>query len=111
MRKKSNLMPLLLMAAGSLLILGSIAFLVAPGVFRQQATPTAALAVDSLEGVPRVSLDDALAAHQSGSAVFLDVRDAQAYESRRIAGAISMPIEQIPDRITELDPQAWIIPY
>ena len=111
MKKQSKLAPLLLMAAGSLLVLGAVAFLVAPGLFVEQATPTAVSVVDPLASVPRVSLEDALAAHQAGQAVFLDVRDVEAFNSRHIGGAISMPIEQVADRFGELDPQAWIIPY
>jgi hypothetical protein len=111
MRKKKNPVPLILMAAGSLLFLGAIVSLVVPGIFTPQATPTPLPAADSVESVPRISLEDALAAYQAGSALFLDVRDAQSYASRHVPGALSIPIEQLPDRIAELDPQTWIITY
>jgi uncharacterized ion transporter superfamily protein YfcC len=111
MANKSKTMPLILMAAGSLLILGAIAFLVAPSIFAGQAPATAVPVVDSLADVPRVSLEDALAAYQAGSAIFVDVRDTQAFDSRHISGSISIPIEELPDRLAELDSQAWIIPY
>src|SRR5512138_1543933 len=39
--------------------------------------------------VPRVSVDDAVAAIQSGEAIVLDVRSAEAYQASHIPGALS----------------------
>lgn len=61
--------------------------------------------------VPRVSLVDAKAAYDQGSAVFLDVRGTSDYLAEHITGAISIPETQIESRINELNPQDWIITY
>jgi 3-mercaptopyruvate sulfurtransferase SseA len=63
--------------------------------------------------VPRVSLEQARAALDDGTAVFVDVRSAEAYSASHIAGAINIPLNEI-----EADPTAltlakdqWIITY
>jgi rhodanese-related sulfurtransferase len=66
---------------------------------------------DTYASIPRVSLADARAALESGSAVFLDVRDVDSYAQGHIQGAISMPLDELPERMNELDPSAWIITY
>ena len=63
--------------------------------------------------VPRVPLDDAVAAIQSGEAVVVDVRSAQAYQASHIPGALSIPLADIetnPSGIN-LDKDKWIITY
>ena len=49
--------------------------------------------------VPRVSLADAKAAYDQGTAVFLDVRGTSDYETEHITGAISIPEMQIESRL------------
>ena len=61
--------------------------------------------------VPRVSLADAKAAYDQGTAVFLDVRGTSDYLAEHITSAISIPETQIESRINELNPQDWIITY
>lgn len=63
--------------------------------------------------VPRVSLEETLAAIQSGKAVVVDVRSAEAYAASHIAGAISIPLSEIETNPTglELDKDQWIITY
>ncbi len=61
--------------------------------------------------VPRVSLADAKAAFDAGNAVFVDVRSASDYASEHISGALSIPESEMPTRLTELNPQDWIITY
>ena len=63
--------------------------------------------------VPRVSLEDAVAAIESGEAVVLDVRSAQEYQASHIPGALSIPLAQIeadPNGLN-LDKDQWIITY
>jgi 3-mercaptopyruvate sulfurtransferase SseA len=66
---------------------------------------------DPLPKIERVSLQDAKAAFDNGSAVFVDVRDAQSYASEHLKGAKSIPLGDIPTRLGELDKNAWIITY
>jgi 3-mercaptopyruvate sulfurtransferase SseA len=63
--------------------------------------------------VPRVSLEDAVAAIEGGEAVVLDVRSAQEYQASHIPGALSIPLAQIeadPNGLN-LDKDQWIITY
>jgi predicted sulfurtransferase len=63
--------------------------------------------------VPRVSLEQAKVALEDGTAVFVDVRSAEAYAVSHIAGAINIPVNEIeadPTALT-LDRDQWIITY
>jgi len=63
--------------------------------------------------VPRVSIEDTLAAIESGEAVVVDVRSAAAYEESHIAGAISIPLDVIQTNPQDigLEKDQWIITY
>jgi len=74
------------------------------------ATPAANADIPYPE-IARVSIQDARAALESGEAVLLDVRSADAFTGRHIAGAVNIPLTQLDGRISELDPNQWIIPY
>lgn len=43
--------------------------------------------------------------------LFLDVRTAEAFQSGHIPGAINIPLAELESRISELDPNQWIITY
>jgi hypothetical protein len=63
--------------------------------------------------VERIPLEVALTAMQSGAAVIVDVRSAEAYAESHIQGAISIPLAEIeinPTGLT-LDKEQWIITY
>lgn len=104
---RKSIFPWILVSGGVLLILAGLAW-----VFLSQKTapvgiPTPATA----EQVERVSLMDAKAAFDAGSAVFLDVRDDSSYAISHIPGAVLIPITDLPTRVAELNPSTWIIPY
>lgn len=61
--------------------------------------------------VERITLEEAKRAFDEGSAVFLDVRPASAYASSHIQGALNIPVNELPQRINELDPSRLIITY
>ena len=63
--------------------------------------------------VPRVSLEQALTAHSSGAAIFVDVRSQQSYELSHIPGAVNIPLGEFETNITNIDleKEAWIITY
>ena len=63
--------------------------------------------------VPRVSLEAAKAALDSGAAILVDVRSPSAFEASHIAGAISVPLGQIERELTQvpLEKDQWIITY
>jgi 3-mercaptopyruvate sulfurtransferase SseA len=79
---------------------------------RSQPTTT----VGNSAGIPypeveRIALEDAKRAYDEGSAVFLDVRPASAYAASHIPGALNIPVNELPQRINELDPSRLIITY
>jgi len=63
--------------------------------------------------VPRVPVDQAKAALDSGTAIIVDVRSADAYAANHIKGAISIPLAEIENNWTglNLDKNRWIITY
>jgi predicted sulfurtransferase len=79
-----------------------------------KASPEAAAALPLTEAeVPRVSVEDAKAALDSGEAVIVDVRSDAAYEASHVAGAINIQLgefETNPAGI-ELEKDQWIITY
>lgn len=63
--------------------------------------------------VPRTSAEEAKAAFESGEAIIVDVRSVEAYAEVHIAGAISIPLGEFENNITNipLDKDQWIITY
>jgi 3-mercaptopyruvate sulfurtransferase SseA len=61
--------------------------------------------------IKRVSIQDAKAAYDIGNAVFLDVRGVQYYDQAHIKGALSIPEDELPQRLDELQKSDWIITY
>jgi len=113
---RQNIMPLVTIGVGLALIILAGAWLLfnsgtlgggptAPG------TTTNGSADIPYPEVVRVSPGDAKAAYDLGTAVFVDVRSAQVYEQSHIATAINIPLEELPARIGELNPEDWIITY
>jgi hypothetical protein len=102
-----------MIAVGALLILGAGVWYLAAGDLLALQTPAepGGVGEDPEAAIPRISLADAKAAHELGSAVFLDVRDANAYAQSHIKGAILIPLDELPDRVNELNPSDWIITY
>ena len=63
------------------------------------------------DNVPRVSIDEAKAAVDAGKAIIVDVRDAMAYKTERIAGSIHIPVSELDKRLNELPKDKQIILY
>jgi 3-mercaptopyruvate sulfurtransferase SseA len=63
--------------------------------------------------VPRVKVEEAKSAFDSGKAIIVDVRSAEAYAEGHAAGAISIPLTEFENNIENLslDKDQWIIPY
>jgi 3-mercaptopyruvate sulfurtransferase SseA len=104
---RKNPIPWVLMGAGVLLLLLGAGWLFVNKPAPPAATPLPA----SVEQVERVALEDAKAAFDSNSAIFLDVRSTEAYKASHIPGALSIPINELTSRMGELEPDSWIIPY
>jgi predicted sulfurtransferase len=63
--------------------------------------------------VPRVSVEEAKAAFDSGAAVIVDVRSAGAYAASHVPGAINIQLGEFETNPTglNLDKDQWIITY
>jgi len=92
-------------------------------IFSEGGTPTAAgssqgntalpLNTGSLPypNVPRIGLEESQDKLAQGSAVLVDVRSSDAYDKSHAVGAISMPEEEIGNRLDELPRDKEIILY
>jgi hypothetical protein len=107
-RKHRNLLPLFALIAGSVLLIAALAIGLGKGV-KPEPNPT--MQLTSNDQVPRVSVQEAKAAFDAGGAVFVDVRSPEAYADSHIPGALNIPLGEIQARISELNPDEWIIPY
>lgn len=72
------------------------------------AAPVAVLAD---KDVQRITLADAKALLDDGTAVLLDARSARAYSSKHAAGAISFPEDEVVARFSELPTDKVLIFY
>lgn len=113
-RKKQKFPVLLLLAGGFLLIFAAALFILQSGA--SQTTPPSAAASnghdeETYPEIPRVSLDDAKAAFEAGTAVFVDVRGADVFAMSHIPGSLSIPLADLETRLAELDLNQWIITY
>ena len=103
--------PAFLLMAGLLLILSAVGSFF---LLRDQSVANAPVEVTpagTVQAVSRVSVEEARQAYESGDAVIVDVRDREYYDQEHISGALSIPLADIQDRMTELDPSKWIITY
>lgn len=109
---RRTILPILMMVLGLILILGAgIWYISAITSGSPDSSEQVAGVEDNYPNIPRVSVADAKAAYDIGSAVFIDVRDESEYALSHIPGALSMPLSELPSRLNELNPEAWIIPY
>lgn len=102
--------PILLILLGGLLLLGAAAWFFFMGG-QEEAVSTPPQADIPYPDVPRISVEDAKTVYDDQAAVFVDVRGEQYYQQAHLAGAISLPEDQLPARLGELNPMDWIITY
>jgi len=104
---RKNPYPWMLIGGGVLLILAGLVWV----VLNQPPAPIKTPTPDSVEQVKRVLLEDAKAAYDAGTAVFLDVRDSDSYNVSHIPGALLIQVSDLTNRLSELKPSSWIITY
>jgi rhodanese-related sulfurtransferase len=46
-----------------------------------------------------------------GSVTLLDVREPEEYEEGHIPGSVLIPLSELPDRLSEIDPQKPVLAY
>ena len=101
-----------------LIVVGIALLLVAVSAFTLQSLADQSPAVivptpdeTAIAGIERVTLEEAKAAFDQGSAVFVDVRGIGAFQAARVPGAVLIPMNDVQTRLSELDPNDWIITY
>lgn len=83
-------------------------------VIVEPTTPPQKSSIPASEaGVPRVSLEEAKAAFESGAAIIVDVRSKPAYETSHIKGAVNIQLGEFEINPTGLNlaKDQWIITY
>lgn len=82
-------------------------------IFTLSPPPTKSGQPQTEDEVPRVSVEDAKLALDSGEAVIVDVRSSEAYAEVHIAGAVLIPLGEFEGNIANvpLDKDQWIITY
>jgi 3-mercaptopyruvate sulfurtransferase SseA len=107
--KKGRSWPLMLIIIGvGLMVYGVVS------IIDQQSRasqPTLSVSDVPYPNVKRISLEEAKRAYDAGDALFLDVRPASAYAVEHIPGALNIPLNELPQRLNELDAQRPIITY
>ncbi len=73
--------------------------------------PTRIPTPSSVDAVPRISIEDAKAAFDAKTAVFIDVRGTENYNQVHIAGALDLPSDQFATRLADTDRDTLIITY
>jgi hypothetical protein len=73
-----------------------------------QPNPTVALPYPN---VPRISLEDTRAGQAAGELVVVDVRSENSYDTAHIAGAISVPEEEVEARLDQLPRDQELVLY
>ncbi len=114
-KKKAQRFPVLLLMAGGMLLIIAAALLLSQS-YAGEANPEPPVAANSFEEdtypeIERVSLEDAKAALDADTAVFVDVRGTDAYAMSHIPGSLSIPLAELETRLIELDSNQWIITY
>lgn len=110
LRKKNSRTPILILIGGGLLLIVA-AFMLIRQTPATAPIPEAAFEEETYPEIPRVSLEEAKTAFDLGSALFVDVRSAEAYQGNHISGAVNIPLGELESRLGELDPNQWIITY
>ena len=105
--KKGRYLPIILMAV---VVAGSIIGLIIANNSRQANIENPS-PVASQDDVLRVTAKEAYEAQLEGAAVIVDTRSESQYQQGHIAGAINVPLDQLENRINELDPNTWYITY
>lgn len=108
-RQQLPVLPIAFMVAGLILVIAAIVF--SQNQPRAAATPTSIASNIPHPEVPRVSLADAKAAYDLGSAIFVDVRGEPYYTNGHVQGALSINEANLDTGVANLDSQAWIITY
>jgi hypothetical protein len=109
-RPKLGAGPIILIGAGVLILISVLIFQLSSLPTTTAPQTTSAFEIP-FPNVVRISLNDAKAAFDNQSALFVDVRDAGTYGSSHITSAINIPLNELDSRLSELPRDRWIITY
>ena len=108
-------MPMLLLAVGVLLLVGGMLVYL---FNRPEAGPVAANAPTNASesdipypDVVRIPVEEAWSRYEAGTAVIVDVRPLEDYQTLHAANALSLPLAEIADRYPELPQDKEILTY
>ena len=109
--EKRPIIPIVLMAVGLVLLIGALA-----SIYLVSNPGDQPVASNQDLGIPfpqiqRVDLSTAKTALDQETAVFVDVRGQSFYQDGHIPGALSIPLNQLEERLVELNQDDWIILY
>jgi hypothetical protein len=111
-KKKSRIaMPILFIFVGALLVVAALVWALPRNPEPAAPAPQVQSTENTYPEIQRVSLVDARAAYDNGTAVFVDVRDAGSYAESHVSGALSIPLAELEGRLNELDRSQWIVTY
>ena len=114
-KRKTTKFPIaILVAGGFLLILAAAILFMQNQPNPENSLPTAAVndqGEQASQEIQRVSLEDAKAALDANTAVFVDVRGDSLYAESHIPGALSIPLTELENHLDELNAADWIITY
>ena len=112
-RKNKNFPVLLFVAGGVLLLFTAILLTLQNNSGQAVQSPSVSNEHDeeTYPEIKRVSVDDAKAALDAGTAVFVDVRGADVYAMSHIKGSLSIPLADTEARLIELNKAQWMITY
>lgn len=112
--KRTNTPIYLLISGGVILVI--VAIILASQTTNAAPTPETIPGGDTQEDetypeIPRINVEDAKTKRDTGTVIFLDVRDADTFDAGRITGAVNIPLADLLSRLDELEQNKWIIPY
>jgi 3-mercaptopyruvate sulfurtransferase SseA len=104
--------PILLITIGGASILFAVIVLLLNSPSQTTILPETSSPTESVyPEIARVSLKDAGAAFSAKMAVFIDARSKSSYDAGHISGALSIPADELQNRLGELKKTDWIITY
>lgn len=102
-QQSKPILPILLLVGGAFLVIIAIVLLTQNGAVND--------AILTQDDIPRLTALEAQAAVENENALLVDVRSESSFASLHAENAINIPLEELPARVGELDPQRWIITY
>jgi len=113
-QSQKNIRPLIPIIAGLGFLLIALAVIMLQTASPQKTsiiTPQLLTDSDVYPEVYRISAEDAKAAYDQKSAVFVDTRDAGSFKRVHIPGAINIPSNKVEANLGKLNKSDWIITY